>query len=316
MVTKEDLKYCKICSEEITNNRHFKSKHKLTVAEYYEEYWPKFDLYTQEKIPYTTLNKYFSSDFLNKNNLKKWLKEASEEDSHNYIKRKIEERIVKKNLQYTPSEIELTTSYELPSRIYLDKWVDFDKICQECGLTNRFKSHKEEIKCDVKYQDNEDYWINVDPREQNPLKFKYPKQVKKLDYGDYCLNKPEETGKIYIERKSIMDFAGTMSGGYDRFYNEIIRAKADGAYIIVLVENTIDKVFMLNKLPQMQKTKIKATPDFLLYRMRSLMEEFHNLNFIFCKGRVDAKNVLCKILFSNGICKDIDIQLARQSKLI
>ena len=43
----------------------------------------------------------------------------------------------------------------------------------------------------------------------------------------------------YIERKSITDFIGTMSGGYERFKREVERAREQDAKLIVLVEESL-----------------------------------------------------------------------------
>lgn len=313
----EDYNTCKICKQTIEDNRHFRSKHKITTKDYYETYYPKYDQWTMDKIPYEKpLAKYLTIDFLNKNNQKKWLSSIDQEEVNDYIIGKIKQRMERKGLIYAFSEVELYTCYDLPSRVFLDKICDFDNLCQQAGLKSRFKKLNNPIKCDPKYENNPDYWINIDPKEQKPLKLKYPIQVKNLNYGDYELNNREESGNIVVERKSLIDLVCTLSGGISRFEAEIYRARKDNAYLIILVEEPISKLYALKSLPQFKNTKIKASPDYILYQVRSLMQDHNHINFVFCDGRKDAKLVLYKILFSNGICKDIDIQLAKSKKLI
>ena len=52
------------------------------------------------------------------------------------------------------------------------------------------------------------------------IKFSEETIVKKLDYGDYTLHDEELAVGCYIERKSINDLIGTMSGGLERFKKE------------------------------------------------------------------------------------------------
>lgn len=311
----EETHSCIICGEQNVAGSHFKNQHKLKISEYYERHEPKFDRLTGEQIKYVTYSKYLETEFTNKNNAKKWLKEQNQEIRDNYILSVLGKRSERKQLLYAPSEIELYTSNTLPSRKFLDTICDFDALCDSLNLLQRFKPHSEEIVCDKKYQD-EKYWINIDPREQKPFKPKYPVQIKKLDFGDYSLSHPEETGDIFVERKSLIDLVCTLSGGYSRFEAEIIRAKQAKSYIIVLVEGPLAKLFALERLPQLRNTKIKASSEYITYQIRSLMERFNNLNFVFADGRKDAAQILFKLLFSNGICKDIDVQLAKQNKLI
>lgn len=312
----EEENNCLICGEENVSNHHYRSIHKMTMAEYFEEYHPRFDMLTNEKIDFTTKDKYFVTDFVDKRNMKKWMSEQRTVDVENYVRKKIQERIDRKNIKFIPSEIELYTCSSLPSRKYIDKYCDFDQVCNDLGLTQRFKSHDEEIISDTYYKDNEKHWINIDPREQKPFKLKYPTQIKKLDFGDYALNTPTKCGNIFIERKSLVDLVCTLSGNYERFINEIIRAKKKKSYLIVLVEEGVNKLLIFNKLPQFRNTKIKATPDFICYRLRSIMEEYDNINFVFCDGRKDSVATLYKILFSNGICREVDVQLMKSQKLI
>lgn len=310
------IENCLICDEEIKSNHHFK-KHQLSVAEYYEEYHPRYDLYSNEKIKFKdSKERYFNSDFTDKRNLKKWLSEQDSMSTESYLEKKLLTKKHEKQWIYAPSQVELDSSTDFPDRKFIETICDFNSICKNIGLKERFSSCNEEILPNQKYKDNEDYWIDIDPREQKPLNIKYPKQIKTLSFGDYALNKPDECDNIFVERKSLIDLVCTLSGGYERFLAEIIRCKKADGFLIVLVEQPMNKLNSIDNSPQFRNTKIKAKPEYIKYRIRSLMIERDNLNFVFCDGRKDAVQTLYKILFSNGICRKIDIQLAKAKGLI
>ena len=85
-----------------------------------------------------------------------------------------------------------------------------------CGIRS-----KPEDKISVKNQSSAK--IYVDTREQKPLDFEnLNKQIKNLKFGDYAFS--DRDSNTYIERKSVSDFIGTLSGGFDRFTREIERA--------------------------------------------------------------------------------------------
>ena len=113
----------------------------------------------------------------------------------------------------------------------------------------------------------------------------------------------------YIERKSITDFIGTMSGGYDRFKREVDRAKEDNANLVVLVEEDISNCLNFKYLPYVSK-KIKATPEFVFRNVRELIQTYDNLHFLFVRGRLEATRVIQKLFLNAGKYNKIDLQLA------
>lgn len=81
--------------------------------------------------------------------------------------------------------------------------------------------------------------IVVDTREKKPLPFKGYKTIRrKLDYGDYSLIGLER--QIVVERKSIVDFFGTLSSAAARarFGRELEGAALDGTRVCIVVEAT------------------------------------------------------------------------------
>ena len=114
-------------------------------------------------------------------------------------------------------------------------------------------------------------------------------------------------------RKSLPDFIGTMSAGYERFNNEIERAVEEEAYLVVLVEETLARASSFQFLPYISK-KIKATPEFIFHRVRSLIQKYPNVQFLFVNGRKESSRVMEKIFTSECVFKQIDLQLAYDLK--
>ena len=117
------------------------------------------------------------------------------------------------------------------------------------------------------------------------------------------------SANTYIERKSITDFIGTMSGGYEWFKREVERAAEDEANLIDLVEENLNNCLGFKFLPYVSK-KIKATPEFIFHNVRELTQSYNNLHFLFVKGRLEASRVTEKLFLHGGKYNKIDLQLA------
>ena len=171
------------------------------------------------------------------------------------------------------------------------------------------------LNLDGKEYDKEKYKILIDTREQKPLKFKRETVSQKLDYGDYAFSHSEHTCNCHIERKSLSDFIGTISGGHDRFINELERAKDNGAYLIVLVEEALTNALSFQYLPHISK-KIRATPEFIFHRVRDLIQEYPNIQFLFVNGRKESSRIVELIFTCECSYKKIDLQLAYATKAL
>jgi ERCC4-type nuclease len=134
-------------------------------------------------------------------------------------------------------------------------------------------------------------------------------EIQTLKYGDYCLSNSKMSFNTYIERKSITDFIGTMSGGYDRFKREVERASEDGAKLVVLVEDSLPNCLNFKFLPYVSK-KIKASPEFIFHNVRQLIQDYENLHFLFVKGRPEASRVIQKLFLHASKYHKVDLQLA------
>jgi hypothetical protein len=67
--------------------------------DYFLKYEPRHDLLTSEKIPFKSRESYINADFLNKNNLKKYLKEIPPEEAREYFKNFLSRRKIQKRFK-------------------------------------------------------------------------------------------------------------------------------------------------------------------------------------------------------------------------
>jgi len=285
----------------------------LNKEKYYHTYYPRLDLLTGDTINFKTKEQYLNSDFNDKNNLKKWLKQQTIEKAQEYCRGLLVKRRNDKNLIYAPSQIELRTIMS-PSIIFYNKiFDDYYELCSDIGLENKF-IHPNIITNQFKNKLNSKNTIYVDTREQNWLKFDIPFEIKTLPFGDYTAN--NDNCNCYIERKSLSDFISTLSvKNFDRFKNEIEKAHVNNSYLIVIVEEKLSNALSFQYLPHISK-KIKATPEYIFHNVRQLMQEYSNLQFLFVDGRAEMKSSIEGILSSNCFYKKVDLQLAYDMKLL
>jgi hypothetical protein len=261
---------CKVDGKEFKDEKslHFALRgYGLNKEKYYHTYYPKKDLLTGETINFKTKDQYLNSDFNDKNNMKKWLKEQSLDKAQEYCKNLLIKRKKDKNLIYSPTQIELRTIMS-PSIIFYNKiFNDYYDICSSIGLENKF-IHPNNITSQFQNKLTTKDTIYVDTREQSWLKFDIPFEIKTLSFGDYsCSN---ENCNCYIERKSLSDFISTLSvKNFDRFKNEIEKAQKNNSYLIVIVEEKLASALSFQYLPHISK-KIKATPEYIFHNVRSL----------------------------------------------
>ena len=285
----------------------------LNKEKYYHQYYPKKDLLTGETINFKTKEQYLNSDFNDKNNMKKWLKSQPLENSKEYCVDLLKKRKKDKNLIYSPCQIELRTIMS-PSIVFYNKiFDDYYDVCSSLGLENKF-IHPKNISNQFNFKLNKNDTIYVDTREQNWLKFNIPFEIKTLPYGDYtCSN---DNCNCYIERKSLSDFISTLSvGNLERFKKEIEKARQNQSYLVVVIEEKLQSALSFQYLPHISK-KIKATPEFIFHNVRSLLQEYDNLQFLFVDGREEMKRTIEAVLASKCFYKRVDLQLAYDLKLL
>ena len=75
-------------------------REKILMAEYFEKFEPRYDLYSNEVIKYKDRASYLSTYFNDKRNMSKWLKIQDKETSLNFIKNRFKFRKVKQRFVY------------------------------------------------------------------------------------------------------------------------------------------------------------------------------------------------------------------------
>lgn len=311
---------CKICNDSFETDRslhaHLKV-HKMRMVEYYQTHFPRYDPHTKEIILFKSKEQYFSEDFNNRINLKAWLKSVTPEEAKEYLEKSLLKRKEKKNLKYAPTQVELRSLIAAPVQHYHKVFGNYYQLCESLGFENRFNTFPEKVVSGSQYS-RDKYSIFVDTREQTPLKFNYPIEIKTLNYGDYTFSDAQATCNCFIERKSLNDFLGTLSGGFDRFKNEIERAATHGAYLVVVVERSLTDCRSFNHLSEIKRKlgKMKITPDYIFHNVRALLQIYKNLQFLFVDDRNESARVIEKIFTSGCVYKQIDLQLAYDLKFL
>jgi len=131
--------------------------------------------------------------------------------------------------------------------------------------------------------------IIIDTREQLPLwddiNFKVIRQ--KLDEGDYT------TEKLYniahIERKSPMDFYGSLIQGHKRFSREIQRAIEKDLSFAIFVECS-EKKFTSMRFKGAYRLRTKPAT---LKKIVDTFQERYPIRIVWCKDREDMKIQMC-----------------------
>jgi hypothetical protein len=285
----------------------------LNKVKYYQKYFERRDLLTNELINFKSKEQYLNSDFNDKNNMKKWLKAQTPEKAQEYCKELLIKRKEVKNLTYSPTQVELRTIMAPSIIFYNNIFKDYYDTCSSIGLENKF-IHPHLVGDHFKNKLTNKDTIYVDTREQSWLKFNTPFEIKTLGFGDYaCSN---DNCGCFIERKSLSDFISTLSvKNFDRFKNEIEKAKKNNSYIIVMVEEKLTSALSFQYLPHISK-KIKATPEYIFHNVRELLQTYDNLQFLFVDGRGEMTRIIESIFASNCFYKKIDLQLAYDMKIL
>lgn len=275
-------------------HKHLRGK--LKQEDYYRQYHPRVDRFTGEPIPFKHVDQYLSTEFLTVENLRGWLnreREAGKQWAIDWLaKRKAE-----KDLTYPPTQVELR-SLIAPSVAYYEWAGGYNAICQQLGYTVRFDGALTGGSVSPSR-------VIIDTREQQPLHMPGGSRGK-LNCGDYGVAVPNDG--VYIERKSLGDFVGTLSQGLDRFVREIERAKEVGDYLVVLVEAPVAVALdFKTHLPH-----VKVHPDHVFHVLRDLLHRFDNLQALFVKDRIDAARCVTRILGAGTSIKRVDLQRAHE----
>jgi hypothetical protein len=299
---------CKVCNKEHETwdalTSHIKA-HKIAQKKYFEQHWPKHDIYSAQPILFKSLEQYVLADFADKRNLKSWLKKVGTFAASAYLSKKLKTYCSMKKHTSAPSQSILKSINTLPSIEAFDSTSGkfFNEFCESISLPCRFDYSLKPVFEKIGQ-------IVVDTRERAPIKFNAGTRIvnMKLDYADYALS---PASKVAVERKSVSDFFGTLgAAGYERFTREIERAKMNKGYIVIVVEASFNNVAF-------GKWRWgRANPEFILHRMRELYKTYDCIQFLFCDGRGEVKRLIPIILGMKDGVRKIDLQYNLDKKLI
>ena len=295
--------------------RRFRMKQQI----YYHQFYPRYDKLTGELIPYKDYEQYHSAEFVSKENLKKWLGHNRAE-GFRWSVEWLKKRKIDKSLTYAPSQAELRTLM-CPSMPYYDSLGGdqggYYGITDQLGYATRYLSVDP-----VFIPLARDTIIIQDSREQRPLKFQLPTVKETLKVGDYALAAPHDCG-IRIERKSLSDFCGTLSGrtlvsttkiqppkansAFARFDRELARAVKDNLYVIMMVEADINEAQLFGHLPQTRH--VKASASYIFHQLRELLTKYPlSFQVVFVNGRVEMVSKMLRIFQLGQQVRQLDLE--------
>lgn len=299
-----DKVICRVCNKQFEDDasfhKHLKT-HGITQTMYYQAHFPRYDIYDGKIILYKNKQYYFTTNFNSRNNLKQWLLSSSKEKIIRYCEEFLKERKARKSLEFAPTQVELKTLL-MPGIKYInDNLGGYKEMCDRVGLKIRFKDS--ELNKSL-FKDVSGKVIFADTREQRPLTFENTTREGTLDFGDYRM----AGSSIFIERKSLGDAWGTLTGGFHRFEREIIRARDAKAYLVILVESPFNS---LEGFPMQRKVfgKIKIPVEFVYHNIRDLMQKYQHIQFLFVKDREEASRVVQKLFSVDEQVRNVDLQL-------
>ena len=286
-------------------------KLKVTQDVYYTQYAPVRDKGTGEVIPFKVpATDYLKREFLNKNGLKKWLK-TNPEEGRKWAVDWLKNRKSEKSLVHPPTQVELR-SLLCPSLAYYEESFPegYQKLCESIGYTPIFGGSLESGKLPGP--------VVTDTREQKPLELDCPTVSERLVCGDYGLTPVHDKG-IYIERKNLSDFLGTLSdretragdSNLSRFIRELERAQETGAYIVMLVEQPLSDALAYNSIPYLKRQfgHIRVSPEHIFHNLRDLLHRFPTcFQALFVKNREEAAEAVTKLLSAGDSVKTVDLQ--------
>lgn len=300
---------------------------RISRERYWHAHMPRRDLLTGELIPYRDYEQYTTQDFVNKLTLRKWLKEQPREVGLQWAKGWLAQRRAAKGLVYAPSQAELRTLC-CPSMPY------YESVAADeggyYGVTTALGFRPRYTKVPLVYQTlGADVSVIQDTREDKPITLPLPTVVDTLNVGDYAFAAPWDEG-VRIERKSLSDFCGTLSGrkqtrtgktkstewtNLERFDRELARATEAGLYVVMMVESNINDAQSFDHLPQTRW--VKASPAYIFHNLRELLVKYPlSFQVVFCDGRKVMADKMIRVLSLGAAVRTTDLQYALEEGLL
>src|SRR4051812_17404441 len=131
---------CKICAADFesdaTLHRHLRS-HKILTENYYKTHYARCDLLTGEPLPFKHKYQYFTTDFLNRENLRIWFDKQTHGKKLNYCENLLIRRRQLKEIKYTPSQVELRSLISPSIPTYNKLFGNYWDLCEKIGFINK-----------------------------------------------------------------------------------------------------------------------------------------------------------------------------------
>jgi len=295
---------CKICEKPFVKERslhgHLKA-HKVTQAEYYCRYYPRYNKLTGDPLPFKNKFDYFHKDFSTYQQLLKWCKQAPEEEVAPYILKQLQHRIKEKSLSFAPCHLELKQKKLPPIDIYKKLFGSYSAACEEVGVKPLYgKAVKKQFFVEDEKFDALN--ILIDTREQKPLSFPRSESLK-LDFGDYTVG-GDDYNYTYVDRKSETDFKSTFGMGFKRFCAEMERVKQFESYLYIVTESDLAAIGRNNNF-----SPHRSNLEFIYHNMRKLLRQYAgHCQFIFTGSRATSEKVIPKLLYFGKDLWESDVQ--------
>lgn len=305
---------CKICQKSYDTvgplHSHLKKVHSLSQKDYYYYWYPRLDLNDGSLIEYKNFEQYFSSLFNSRLSFSEWCQnEVNYVDARSYIKNELKRKF-DSGYKFYPSQSEIK-SMMLPSYFWISKIFggirNFLEFTSDIGLALKFDYLDLGLSLD-----SSEMSIITDTREQRPLFLPTESRISKLPVGDYCCEGEMYSG-VYIERKSLMDLAGTLTSGIERFEKEISKAKELGLYLVVVCDEP--HIDCMEYSPANSFAK-RVTGAHLFHEIRRLCQKYDNIQFTFCSDRRRAKQLIETIFRLGNKARNLDIEFLKDLRKI
>jgi DNA excision repair protein ERCC-4 len=291
---------CNICEERFKSVKslhlHLKA-HGISVKNYYQTHYPRFDKLTGEPIEFKSFDQYIVSEFCNKKNMTNWMRQ-NQDKSGELAWSILSSYVSLKDIRYTyaPNYLYLLTHPRLPRKEFL---TDYDKLIVELDLKLIQKTPEKLPENKLK----DEPVIMVDTREQSPILFD-DQILSKLYVGDYCLEN-SEFNNIFVDRKSESDFLGTMNSGVDRFQRELERARSINAYVFVLIESNMKNIYKNANIPFRKGINTQSA----WANMRKVISGYSDVcQFVFVDNRENMRVMIPYFLKYGQELRYLDVQ--------
>jgi hypothetical protein len=305
---------CEVCKEDQEDikalHKHLKSEHSLTQKKYYTQCFPKKDPFSGEEIEFFSFSQYSEANYTSVKNFISHIKSSNQREGNEIILDLIERRAKRKGIDFAPNQVESISLPQSmpPFEILLRRLGNIKQEFERRGLKLRYDYFRGPLLMKGPWEGT----ICIDTREQDPLLFDgNPTQLVKLNYGDYA---NPENEKVVVERKSLGDFIGTLSGGFDRFRREITRGLMDDAYFVVVVEESLSNSLNFHKIRG--KSFSKCSGSFIFHKVRDLTESMPNVQFLFVDDRKRAEEFIRKIFYLGDKVRTLDLQYMHDNSLL